>query len=87
MFNTNTYRAGDTNLKINACSGGIYKTYKESWFKRFHLTSDLAKTLFRKENCFYNSRTNDYSENKYNLDKCAVDSKYIKANICNMWTA
>ena len=27
MFNT--YNAGDTNLKINACSGGIYKTYKE----------------------------------------------------------
>ena len=26
MFNT--YNAGDTNLKINACSGGIYKTYK-----------------------------------------------------------
>ena len=29
MFNTNTYRAGDTNLKINACSGGIYKTYRK----------------------------------------------------------
>lgn len=46
MFNS--YRAGDvTNtLKINACSGGIYKTYKESWFKRFHLTSRLADELF-----------------------------------------
>ena len=60
MFDANTYRTGDTNLKINACSGGIYKTYKESWFKRFHLTSDLAKTLFRKEECFYNCRTNGY---------------------------
>lgn len=35
MFNT--YNAGDTNLKINACSGGIYKTYKESWFSYLRL--------------------------------------------------
>ena len=75
MFNTNTYRAGDTNLKINACSGGIYKTYKESWFKRFHLTSNLAKTLFRKENCFYNSRTDDYSVNKYDLKNSYYDDE------------
>lgn len=34
-------------LKINACSGGIYKTYKESWFTRFHLKSDLADKLFK----------------------------------------
>ena len=34
-------------LKINACSGGIYKTYKESWFTRFNLKSDLAKKLFK----------------------------------------
>ena len=34
-------------LKINACSGGIYKTYKESWFKRFNLNSDLAEKLFK----------------------------------------
>ena len=48
MFNS--YRGGDiTNtLKINACSGGIYKTYKESWFERFHLQSESAKELFNK---------------------------------------
>lgn len=34
-------------LKINACSGGIYKTYKESWFTRFNLTSSLAEKLFK----------------------------------------
>lgn len=34
-------------LKINACSGGIYKTYKESWFKRFHLKSETAEKLFK----------------------------------------
>lgn len=33
-------------LNISACSGGIYKTYPESWFKRFHLKSELAEILF-----------------------------------------
>ena len=47
MFNT--YNAGDTNLKINACSGGIYKTYKESWFINFSLNSTLANKILRKE--------------------------------------
>lgn len=41
--NTPTY---NNTLKINACSGGIYKTYKESWFIRFNLTSKTAETLF-----------------------------------------
>ena len=50
MFNTNNFKAGDTNLKINACSGGIYKTYKESWFQRFHLKSNLAESLFNNKN-------------------------------------
>lgn len=40
------YKTNNT-LKINTCSGGIYKTYKESWFKRFHLESPLAKALFQ----------------------------------------
>lgn len=34
-------------VKINACSGGIYKTYKESWFVRFGLNSWMAKSLFK----------------------------------------
>ena len=40
----NTYKMS-TNLKINACSGGIYKTYKESWFERFHLKSSRSEKL------------------------------------------
>lgn len=57
MFNT--YNAGDTNLKINACSGGIYKTYKESWFSYLQLESSAMKTMTRKykyesdENAYY----------------------------------
>lgn len=59
MFNT--YNAGDTNtnLKINACSGGIYKTYKESWFAHLRLDGSEMETMFRKykyeadENIYY----------------------------------
>lgn len=64
MFNT--YNAGDTNLKINACSGGIYKTYKESWFINFNLNSTLADKILRKEGCYYRPGYG-FSTNKYNL--------------------
>lgn len=37
-------------LKINACSGGIYKTYKESWFAKFNLNDKTAQTLFKPYN-------------------------------------
>lgn len=41
------YSNTSNTLKINACSGGIYKTYKESWFNRFHLKSAMANGLFQ----------------------------------------
>lgn len=44
VVNRPTY---NNTLKINACSGGIYKTYKESWFTKFNLNSDLAEKLFK----------------------------------------
>lgn len=34
-------------LNINACSGGIYKTYEESWFNSFNLKSCMAENLFK----------------------------------------
>lgn len=64
MFNT--YNAGNTNLKINACSGGIYKTYKESWFINFSLNSNMADKILRKEGCYYRPGYG-YSINKYDL--------------------
>lgn len=70
MFNT--YNAGDTNLKINACSGGIYKTYKESWFKRFHLKSQIADELFN--NCSIQKvRTGEF----YRYDDPKTESKEV----------
>ncbi len=46
LYSDNSVR-NNNELNINACSGGIYKTYKESWFTRFHLESNLAETLFK----------------------------------------
>ena len=62
MFNTSNYKGGDvTNtLKINACSGGIYKTYPESWFKRFNLQSPITDILFKKENVGYDIKKDKY---------------------------
>lgn len=45
MFNTNKIT---TNFNINACSGGIYKTYLESWFERFNLKSGIGEKLLCK---------------------------------------
>ena len=76
MFNT--YNAGDTNLKINACSGGIYKTYKESWFINFHLGSTLSNKILRKEGCYYRPGYG-YSTDKYDLvESCNKGLEKVK---------
>ena len=49
MFNT--YHAGNhtctNSIKINAVTGAILKNHPKSWFERFNLNSDRAKTLFK----------------------------------------
>lgn len=76
MFNN--YNAGDTNLKINACSGGIYKTYKESWFINFSLNSTLANKILRKERCYYRPGYG-YSTDKYDLvESCNKGLEKVK---------
>ena len=47
MFNT--YNTEDTNLKINTCNGGIYKTYKESWFAHLRLDSSAKLKAINKK--------------------------------------
>jgi len=51
MFNTSYYHAGNhtctNNVKINAVTGAILKNHPKSWFERFHLNSDRAKSLFK----------------------------------------
>ena len=54
------YNKTTNNLKINACSGGIYKTYKESWFKRFHLKSSLMEELSNFSKITYSEEFNEY---------------------------
>ena len=76
MFNN--YNEGDTNLKINTCSGGIYKTYKESWFINFHLNSTLSNKILRKEGCYYRLGYG-YSTDKYDLvESCNKGLEKVK---------
>lgn len=49
MLNKYNQNINNTTISINACSGGIYKTYPKSFFKRFHLNSPLAETLFEED--------------------------------------
>lgn len=79
MFNS--YRGGDTynKLNINACSGGIYKTYKESWFTNFDLDSPLSDILLRKDYVYYNSARDKYNNKGYSDDYSSYnDSKSYK---------
>jgi len=46
MFNS--YESSVSN-HVNAVSGNIVKTYKESWFERFHLRSNYAEKLFKRQ--------------------------------------
>lgn len=45
MFNTYNCTP-NVATKITACSGGIYKTFRESWFENIDLESQRAKDLF-----------------------------------------
>ena len=49
MFNSYSYRGGDTNIKVNAVSGTIVKNFKESFFLRFEIGSRMECGLFDKE--------------------------------------
>lgn len=48
MLNT-TNNNNKTDININACSGGIYKTYQKSFFLRFNLKSPLSERLLSSE--------------------------------------
>ena len=50
MFDTyhaGNYKAGDQTVKINAVTGAILKNHPKSWFERFNLNSDRAKSLLK----------------------------------------
>lgn len=49
MFNTYSYKGGDTNIKVNAVSGTLVKNYKDSFFLRFAIGSHMEEKLFDKE--------------------------------------
>lgn len=39
-----------TNIRVNAVSGTLVKTFRKSFFKRFHMNSDTAKHVFDEKN-------------------------------------
>ena len=45
-YNLDSYHKTVVSTHVNAVTGNITKTYKDSFFKRFHLTSKLADKLF-----------------------------------------
>ena len=62
MFNNYTHT--HTNMNINSCSGGIYKTYPESFMIRFNLESSLSKNLLCPKPV-YNFGGNDVYSSKW----------------------
>lgn len=48
MLDTLNLRGGSTSqsVHVNAVTGAILKNHPKSWFTRFNLTSEYAKTLF-----------------------------------------
>lgn len=49
MFNNTQISKNIVSTHVNAVTGQIVKTYKESWFKRFHLKSSMAEELLKEK--------------------------------------
>ena len=59
MFNS--YKGGDTNIKVNAVSGTMVKNFKDSFFLSFEIGSSLEKRLFNKEPKLSYPNKDDYN--------------------------
>ena len=63
------------NIKINAVTGAILKNHPKSWFERFHLNSERAKSLLCEGGHSATKRT-------YNDDfRCSMTEKDLENNI------
>ena len=76
MFNN---YSTNNELNINACSGGIYKTYKESWFSYLSLTGTPMKTMCQGYKYKYDE--NEYYQNTIILQMILVDKDYVIAEL------
>lgn len=72
MFNRSVYYAGDnsTNIRVNAVSGGIVKNHADSYFKRFHLRSNMADRLL--------------CERPYRIVEEAYSKKYVYVEVLQL---
>lgn len=74
MFNY-TSMHNTQNIKINAVTGAILKNHPKSWFERFHLNSERAKSLLCEGGHSATKRT-------YNDDfRCSMTEKDPENNI------
>lgn len=54
------YEANPTsNIKVNAVSGTLIKTFRKSFFKRFHMNSQMADQVFNKEKPYLGNSYNE----------------------------
>lgn len=65
MFNRSVYFGGGTNIKVNAVSGGIVKNHPDSYFRTFHLNSELARTLLSSTPYYQPDNSRYRSDKKY----------------------
>lgn len=60
MFNRSVYFGGsDTNIRVNAVSGGIVKNHKDSFFLRFNLKGAEAEAMLNPSPCRLRKATYD----------------------------
>lgn len=70
MFNTNVCTSNKqiVSTHVNAVSGNITKTYRNSFFRRFNLQSDLARTLLSNNQTLSCRKKGDYSDKAYEVE-------------------
>lgn len=51
-----------TNIQVNAVSGTLTKTFRKSFFKRFHMNSETAQHVFNERKPTLRSSTLYYTE-------------------------
>jgi len=79
MFNRSVYFSGNTttntNIKVNAVSGGIVKNHKDSFFLRFNLKSALSERLLS-ENPHRGTKPN--RDKRYSSDPSTLPDKFVE---------
>ncbi|MDF2505918.1 hypothetical protein [Clostridium sp.] len=76
----NSYSSGGSSsvnntIKINAVTDNILKNYQKSFFKRFKLDGDIAKSLFDEDQPHLSKYTTKYYDDNYGRDGYKSEEK------------